>query len=113
MLTSELIKAPKPANSPFFRAARSVRIASSILTSVKSTNPVNPRSVLVFSTSVESLDHVRVLTPVLNSFAGRGQWNFALDDCDRILRIVSNGVHPLAAIRILREHGFECKELDD
>ena len=75
-------------------------------------NPV-PLEVLVFSTSVESHDHVKVLTPLLNSFAGKGRWNFALDDCDRILRIVSEEVEPVEAIRLLKECGFECKELED
>ena len=50
--------------------------------------------VLVFSTSVESRDHVDVLAPLLNSVVGDGRWNFALDDCDRILRIVSADVKP-------------------
>ena len=71
-----------------------------------------PMEVLVFSTSVESHDHVKVLAPLLNSFAGKGRWNFALDDCDRILRIVSEQVEPVAAIRLLEENGFECRELE-
>ena len=69
--------------------------------------------VLVFSTSVESRDHVNELAPVLNSLVGKGRWNFALDDCDRILRIVSEDVKPIIPIRLLRDHGFECKELED
>lgn len=69
--------------------------------------------VLVFATSVESQDHVNKLAPVLNSIAGKGSWNFALDDCDRVLRIVSGNVEPEEAIRLLEEYGFECKELED
>ena len=69
--------------------------------------------VLVFSTSVESCDHVNELAPVLNSLVGKGRWNFALDDCDRILRIVSKDIQPVTPIRLLRDHGFECKELED
>ena len=68
--------------------------------------------VLVFSTSVHSSDHVNRLAPVLNSFAGKGRWNFALDDCDRILRILSKDVEPVEAIQLLHEFGFECKELE-
>ena len=70
-------------------------------------------AVLVFSTSVESHDHVRALAPSLNTFAGAGLWNFALDDRDRILRIVSTRVDPGAAIRLLQDQGFECRELED
>jgi hypothetical protein len=69
--------------------------------------------VLVFSTSVKSGDDVKELTPLLNSFAGKGHWNFALDDCDRILRIVSSEIEPGATIRLLNDMGYQCKELDD
>ena len=69
--------------------------------------------VLVFKTSVETPQHVKVLKPLLDSAAGKGKWNFALDDCDRILRIVSARVNPLTAINLLRENGYECSELED
>jgi hypothetical protein len=69
--------------------------------------------VLVFSTSVESKDEVMELAPLLNSFAGKGRWNFALDDCDRILRIVSSEIDPTSTIRLLNDMGYQCKELDD
>lgn len=69
--------------------------------------------VLVFKTSVESSQHVKALRPLLDSVAGRGRWNFALDDCDKILRIVSGRLTPQVAIRLLNEHGYECAELED
>lgn len=68
--------------------------------------------VLVFATSVRSIEQVKTLTPKINSLAGKGSWNFALDDCDKILRIVSNHVKAIHAIVILEENGFECRELD-
>lgn len=69
--------------------------------------------VLVFKTSVETARHVRSLKPLLDVTAGKGKWNFALDDCDRILRIVSAHVDPLTAINLLRQKGYECSELKD
>lgn len=69
--------------------------------------------VLVFKTSVKTPQHVKVLKPLLDSAAGKGKWNFALDDCDRILRIVSAQVNPLTAISLLKENGYECSELED
>jgi hypothetical protein len=68
--------------------------------------------VLVFKTSVNSHENVLRLTPMLNKLAGDGKWNFALDDCDRILRIATEGVHPDEAINLLSNHGFQCEELD-
>ena len=67
--------------------------------------------VLVFKTSVQSYENVDRLKPHLDALAGQGKWNFALDDCDRILRIVSS-VSPNEAVGILAEQGFSCLELD-
>ena len=69
-------------------------------------------NVLVFKTTVEDTESVRTLSSRLDSLAGRGHWNFALDDCDRILRITSD-VRPEMAISILAESGFDCLELED
>lgn len=69
--------------------------------------------ILVFKTSVETPQHVKSLKPLLDSAAGKGKWNFALDDCDRILRIVSAQVNAVTAITLLRENGYECSELED
>lgn len=70
-------------------------------------------NVLVFSTSVQSMEQVQSLKPKIDSLAGKGRWSFALDDTDRILRIVSNSLRPQAAIQLLNRHGFECNELTD
>jgi hypothetical protein len=69
--------------------------------------------VLVFTTSVESSDQVKSLAPLIDSLAGKNRWNFALDDCDKILRIVSDTVHPTAAIHLLKQNGYRCQELQD
>ncbi|MEO7987983.1 MAG: hypothetical protein ABI663_00475 [Chryseolinea sp.] len=69
--------------------------------------------VLVFKTSVESKEGVLRLKPSLDALAGNGQWNFALDDCDKILRIKSQGIHPAMAQKLLQESGFSCSELED
>ena len=68
--------------------------------------------VLVFSTTVNSQEEVAVLKPEIDSLAGSGRWNFALDDCERILRIANHQVKPIHAITLLRSRGFECKELE-
>lgn len=68
--------------------------------------------VLVFSTSVQSHQQVKALQHVLDRIAGNGNWNFALDDCDKILRVKSGQINAQTAIRILQDHGYECMELD-
>jgi hypothetical protein len=67
--------------------------------------------ILVFKTSVQSHQSVLQLTPVLNSLAGFNKWNFALDDCDHILRIISPTVKAQETIQLLTKNGFECEEL--
>lgn len=69
--------------------------------------------VLVFTTSVQSTDQVKFLAPFIDSLAGKDRWNFALDDCDKILRIVSDQVKPTAAIHLLKRYGYQCHELTD
>ncbi len=69
--------------------------------------------VLIFSTSVQSTDQVKSLAPLIDSLAGKDRWNFALDDCDKILRIVSDKVKPTAAINLLTRNGYQCQELPD
>jgi len=69
--------------------------------------------VLVFTTSVQSTDQVKSLAPLIDSLAGKDRWNFALDDCDKILRIVSDRVKPTAAIHLLKQCGYRCQELPD
>lgn len=70
-------------------------------------------NVLVFKTSVETKEGIKRLKPSLDALAGNGQWNFALDDCDKILRIKSQTVHPVMAQKLLQECGFSCSELED
>jgi hypothetical protein len=70
-------------------------------------------NVLVFKTSVETLDHIQYLSPKLDALAGQGAWNFDLTDCDRILRIVTNELEATEASTLLHNFGFTCCELED
>ncbi|MBP9926064.1 MAG: hypothetical protein KBF45_08715 [Cyclobacteriaceae bacterium] len=73
---------------------------------------MNSSQVLVFKTTVQSDENISRLTPMLNKLVGDGKWNFDLDDCDRILRIATEGVRPNEAIDLLSNYGFLCQELD-
>lgn len=68
--------------------------------------------VLVFRTSVQSPEEVESLAPLLNSLPGVAKWNFALDDSDRILRVVS-GAGRVPVMDALFKSGFWCEELED
>jgi hypothetical protein len=68
--------------------------------------------VIVLATSVESPIQVNFLSPELNTLAGAGCWNFALDDNDRILRVVSNTIQASDVVLLLERFGFSGKELE-
>jgi hypothetical protein len=69
--------------------------------------------ILVFSTSVRKFRQVRKLARTLNNIAGKGNWNFALDDRDRILRMNTARANSNAAISALQQQGYRCHELLD
>ena len=70
------------------------------------------KNIWVFSTSIESpLEAVRLL-PGLDELTGRGGWNIDFDDCDRVLRVVTDH-GPEEFVRLLNASGFQCAELPD
>lgn len=67
--------------------------------------------VLIFKTSVASKQEVNRIHPLLTSLAEIKQYNFDLEDCDNILRVVSSGVEPQTINHMLHIAGFTCEEL--
>jgi len=67
--------------------------------------------VLVFKTDVTSKRKVGKVNTLLTSFPTIHQWNFDLEDCDKILRIVSNGLSPRNVESALQSAGIGCEEL--
>lgn len=71
-------------------------------------------TVLVFRTSVRDNYQANLVKPVLDKLMSRGEnWNFDLEDCDKILRVESLNVKATTIIKILERAGFICAELDD
>lgn len=68
--------------------------------------------ILVFKTDVTSKKKVSKVSPLLTSFPTIQQWNFDLDDCDKVLRVVGNGLAPGFVESLLHTAGFNCQELD-
>jgi hypothetical protein len=76
-------------------------------------NALSPQEVLVCKTSVQSREEALLLTSALDELVGSGRWNFALDDCDRILRIRARRDYLDQVIALFDHHGFCCSELED
>jgi cell fate (sporulation/competence/biofilm development) regulator YmcA (YheA/YmcA/DUF963 family) len=70
-------------------------------------------NVLVFKTSVTKKEQVSKVQALLTSLPLIIKWNFDLDDCDKILRVVTDRVSPRHVELVLQEAGFNCQELED
>lgn len=69
--------------------------------------------VCVFKTSVQSQKQVKKLATYLDSAIGKGNWNFDLDDCDNILRLVSSNRETISSIlEYFIANGIEIIELE-
>jgi hypothetical protein len=69
--------------------------------------------IYVFKTSVKTKKAVQQLKPYLNKFLPAIKWNFDLQDCDNILRLDAPVDITVPVMRLLKDKGFRCEELED
>lgn len=67
--------------------------------------------ILVFKTSVLYHHQVEGLQAKLDEVSGAGNWNFDLEDCDKVLRVVSFNASTQDVIHLIQKEGFFCEEL--
>lgn len=66
----------------------------------------------VFRTNVEELAASKnIIDQLLIHFPGN-EINFDLDDCDKILRVEGENIHPGAIIQLVADYGYECQLLE-
>lgn len=68
--------------------------------------------ILVYKTDVTSKRKANRAAEALNNLPSVKQWNFDLEDCDKILRIVSNGLKPGSVESLMQSAGFNCELLE-
>jgi hypothetical protein len=68
--------------------------------------------ILVFKTDVRFKKDVHTITRQLNGMQGIIKWNFDLSDSDKILRVQTNSLPPVAVEQTLQQVGFYCRELE-
>jgi hypothetical protein len=68
--------------------------------------------ILVFKTNVSSKKKVSRVSPILKSVPTIKQWNFDLEDCDKVLRVVATSLKPGFVESLLLTAGFDCQELE-
>ncbi|WDF56337.1 hypothetical protein [Mucilaginibacter sp. KACC 22063] len=69
-------------------------------------------NIMVFKTSVTKAREVSRVKALLTVPAIKN-WNFDLDDCDRILRVITDQFSPRDIESMLQGAGFACQELED
>ena len=69
--------------------------------------------ILVFQTNILSRQDEDRLRSLLAAQAGVRRWNVDRQDCDHVLRIVTDRLQGRDIERIVRAAGFYCKELPD
>ncbi|MEO6149875.1 MAG: hypothetical protein ABIP28_06925 [Mucilaginibacter sp.] len=71
---------------------------------------LNPDHVLVFKTSIKTEADRQNLCDVLNH-RHITDWNVDLDDCDKVLRVVSCTLNSVHIIEMVNQKGYLCIEL--
>jgi len=66
----------------------------------------------IYKTSVANKSHVQQLQIILDKLPLITQWNFDLDDCDNILRIISIDLQPQVICQLLQTEGFNCEPME-
>ncbi|HWW38192.1 hypothetical protein [Pedobacter sp.] len=67
--------------------------------------------ITIFKTSVPDRESLVWIGPTLDSAFGKGNWSFAFEDTDKILRVVSRAPCTETALRLLSAYGFLGEEL--
>lgn len=68
--------------------------------------------ILIFKTNVNAKEHVQRVEAVLQSISVVKRWNFDLEDCDRILRIVASNLQPALIETLLRKESIFCEHME-
>ena len=68
--------------------------------------------IYVFKTSVKTKIQAKRIKAHIDKILPNAKWNFDLEDCDKILRIDSEENVALPIITVLKNHNFDCEELE-
>jgi len=73
---------------------------------------IEPPQILVFRTNITETFEVKKLEQVMN-IPEVIKWNIDLDDCDKVLRVVTHRLTSLHVISAVVGQGVTCAELED
>ncbi|QQL48566.1 hypothetical protein [Mucilaginibacter ginkgonis] len=69
--------------------------------------------ILVFKTNIQKEKQVNEVNSLLTRIPEISNWNFDLEDRDRILRVQAEDISAMYIEMILQDEGFICSELED
>jgi hypothetical protein len=75
------------------------------------TAPVTSIEILVFKTNLSDAKRIGEVESSLDIHPGIYKWNVDLDDCDKVLRIVSKSIAAPEVENIILSAGYYCEEL--
>lgn len=67
--------------------------------------------ITIFKTSVPDQKSLLLIGPALNKVLKKGNWSFAFEDTDKILRVVSAAPCVDRVYQVLSDYGFFCEEM--
>jgi hypothetical protein len=68
--------------------------------------------ILVFKTNLDDTKRVNEVASLLDIHPHIVQWNVDMDDCDKVLRVLSRNIKPLDVEMMLLNAGYYCEELE-
>lgn len=67
--------------------------------------------VLVFKTNLTDERCIKRVEKLFNQFEKPFEWSVDTEDCDNVLRVVTETIGKKKIIQTVRRAGFECEEL--
>ena len=71
----------------------------------------NLQKIHVFKTNIDQIYPDCAVNITLSNHLDIEQWSIDCEDCDRVLRVVSETLNPDVIITIINSLGHECQEL--
>ena len=71
----------------------------------------NKQTILIFKTNITKKVEVKKISSLFNK-SEILNWNIDLDDCDKVLRVVTDKLSPNNIISEMNKQGFDCTELE-
>ncbi|MCC8411134.1 hypothetical protein LJ707_19490 [Mucilaginibacter sp. UR6-1] len=72
---------------------------------------INPAGVLVFKTNISTQHDKDNISPLLDADNSISDWHVDLDDCDKVLRVVTCRLCAMDVIELVNRKGYLCIEL--